>query len=256
MSVEQVKPDWPAPANVCAFTTTRAGGYSKYPFNGLNLGTRCGDDPLTVQRNRDELSSRLPVEPPWLHQMHSKRVIGYSLAAVEEAEADGLVSSSPGQVCAVLTADCLPVLFCNRSGSQVAAVHAGWKGLAQGVLQSAVRKMNEVPQEIIAWLGPAIGPEIYEVGEEVRKAFMREQKVNFTRKGERWLLDLYGLARHILLHMGITTVFGGSFCTFRESDRFFSYRRDGITGRMASVIWLESANAPSPLTGSSAEPPS
>ena len=245
--MKRVKPDWPAPANVRAFTTTRAGGYSKGPFSSLNLGPYCGDDPLTVRRNRDELVLQLPVEPPWLKQVHGKRVISYSRAAAAEAEADGLVSSSPGQVCAVLTADCLPVLFCNRSGSQVAAAHAGWRGLAQGVLQSTISKMNEAPQEVITWLGPAIGPNKYEVGEEVRRAFPAEQEQYFTKTGDRWLLDLYGVARHLLSQLGITEIYGGQYCTFSDSERFFSYRRDGNCGRMASVIWLEPQEVQSPL---------
>ena len=238
MTVELVIPDWPAPAGVQAFTTTRAGGYSKSPFNGLNLGARCGDDPLSVAKNRKELLSRLPAEPAWLQQVHGTRVIHYSQAVAEESEADGLISSSPGQVCAVLTADCLPVLFCNRSGSQVAAVHAGWRGLAQGVLQSALNKMNETPREIIAWLGPAIGPEKYEVGDEVRKAFHPAHEIHIVKQGNRWLLDLAGVAREVLSEAGITAIYGGHFCTFSDRDRFFSYRRDGISGRMASVIWL------------------
>jgi YfiH family protein len=245
--VGQIIPDWPAPANVRAFITTRAGGYSKGAFSSLNLGPHCGDDPLTVRRNRDELVSQLPVEPPWLKQVHGKRVISYSRATAEETEADGLVSSSPGQVCAVLTADCLPVLFCNRSGSRVAAAHAGWRGLAQGVLQSTIREMNEAPEEIIAWLGPAIGPKNYEVGDEVRNAFPGEHERYFTNTGDRWLLDLYGVARHLLSQLGITGIHGGRYCTFSDSERFFSYRRDGICGRMASVIWLEPQELQSPF---------
>ena len=240
MSMELVKPDWPAPANVRAFTTTRAGGFSKDTWSSMNLGPRCGDDPLAVHRNREILVSRLPAAPQWLCQVHGTQVVTHSLAGSEGLEADGLVSASPAQVCAVLTADCLPVLLCNRSGNRVAAAHAGWRGLSQGVLQATVSQMKEAPADIMAWLGPAIGPGFYAVGEDVRQAFPEEQGICFRKNGETWLLDLYGVARRILTQLGITAVYGGHFCTFSDSERFFSYRRDGVTGRMASVIWLES----------------
>lgn len=235
-----VKPDWPAPANVRAFTTTRTGGFSKGAWSSMNLGSRCGDDPLAVVMNRKKLVSSLPAAPQWLRQVHGTRVVTHSPVKVDEPEGDGLVSYSPGQVCAVLTADCLPVLFCNRSGNRVGAAHAGWRGLAQGVLQATVSQLKEAPGEIMAWLGPAIGPIAYEVGDDVRQAFAEEQGICFKKIGDRWLLDLYGVARRILTHLGITAIYGGKFCTFSDSERFFSYRRDGVTGRMASLIWLES----------------
>jgi len=238
--MELVKPDWPAPANVHAFTTTRVGGFSKYAWSSMNLGPHCGDDPLAVQRNQEKLVSLLPATPQWLHQVHGTQVVTHPLTPGAEPEADGLVSFIPGQVCAVLTADCLPVLFCNRTGNRVAAAHAGRRGLAQGVLQATVKQMKEKPREIMAWLGPAIGPGVYEVGEDIRRAFPKEQRLYFRKNGETWMLDLYGVARRILTQLGITTVYGGHFCTFSDSERFFSYRRDGVTGRMASVIWLDS----------------
>ena len=238
--MELIKPDWPAPASVRAFTTTRAGGFSKDAWSSMNLGFRCGDDRFAVQRNREKLLSRLPAAPQWLRQVHGTQVVTCSRTSSEEREADGLVSSSPGQVCAILTADCLPVLFCNRTGNRVAVAHAGWRGLAQGVLQATVRQLNEAPGEIMAWLGPAIGPEVYEVGEDVWQAFPEEQGICFRKNGETWMLDLYAVARRILTQLGITAVYGGRFCTFSDRERFFSYRRDGVTGRMASVIWLES----------------
>ena len=237
--MELVKPDWPAPANVHAFTTTRASGFSQGNWRSMNLGLRCGDDPLAVHRNREKLVMRLPAAPQWLSQVHGTQVITHSMATFEDLEADGLVAFSPGQVCAVLTADCLPVLLCNRSGNRVAAAHAGWRGLAQGVLQATVRQMKERPGEIMAWLGPAIGPGVYEVGENVKQAFAEEQESCFKKNGERWLLDLYEVARCLLTQLGIAAIYGGNFCTFSDSERFFSYRRDGVTGRMASVIWLE-----------------
>ena len=241
--MELVKPDWPAPDNVRAFTTTRVGGFSKSAWNSLNLGPRCGDDPLAVQKNREKLLWCLPAAPQWLHQVHGTRVVTHPLTAGDELEADGLVSSSPGQVCAILTADCLPVLFCNRSGNRVAVAHAGWRGLARGVLQATVTEMKEQPTEIMAWLGPAIGPEVYEVDDEVRQVFLKEQDSCFVKRGDLWLLDLYQVARSKLARLGVTTVYGGRYCTFSDSERFFSYRRDGVTGRMASVIWLESPAA-------------
>jgi YfiH family protein len=237
--MELLKPEWPAPANVRAFTTARTGGFSKGRWSSMNLGPRCGDDLLAVQKNQAKLLSCLPAEPQWLHQLHGTRVVTHPITAGEEFEADGLLASSPGQVCAVLTADCLPVLFCNRSGDRVAAAHAGWRGLAQGVLQATVMEMKEIPGEIMAWLGPAIGPKTYEVGEDVRQAFAEEQDSCFVKRGEGWLLDLYKVARSKLARLGVTAVYGGRYCTFSEIERFFSYRRDGVTGRMASVIWLE-----------------
>ena len=206
----------------------------------MNLGQHCGDDPAAVQRNREKLMSQLPAAPQWLQQVHGRRALTHSLVGSETPKADAMVSFSPGQVCAILTADCLPVLFCNRAGNRIAAAHAGWRGLAQGVLQAAVNQMDEAPGEIMAWLGPAIGPKVYEVGEDVRQAFEEEQRIYFKKSGDGWLLDLYGVARCILIQLGIAAIYGGHFCTFSESDRFFSYRRDGVTGRMASVIWLQS----------------
>ncbi len=240
LNLELIIPDWPAPATVRAFTTTRAGGFSKDTWSSMNLGPRCGDDPLAVRRNREKLESRLPAAPQWLCQVHGTKVVTHPGVSGGELEADGLVSSSPGQVCAVLTADCLPVLLCNRSGNRVAVAHAGWRGLARGVLQATVRQMKEAPGEIMAWLGPAIGPKVYPVGEEVRQAFAQEHGIYFRENGDRWLLDLYGVARRMLTQLGVTAVYGGRFCTFSDSERFFSFRRDGVTGRMASVIWLES----------------
>jgi YfiH family protein len=154
-------------------------------------------------------------------------------------EADAIISFEPGQVCAVMTADCLPVLLCSRSGDRVAAVHAGWRGLAAGVLQAAVAALNVAPAGLLAWLGPAIGPAVYEVGHEVTTAFREEFPAGFKRRGERWLMDLYSLARLKLQGAGVTAIYGGGFCTCSDSERFFSYRRDGETGRMASLVWLE-----------------
>lgn len=234
-----IRPDWPAPANIQAFTTTRNGGVSKGPWRTWNLGERCGDSPQHVQRNREILRELLPGEPQWLRQVHGNRVVAWGEES--EPEADAVVSRQPGQVCAVLTADCLPVLLCNSEGTEVAACHAGWRGLAAGVIEAAVAAMQSQPAEIMAWLGPAIGPKAYEVGNEVYVAFTDLNAQNasaFAQNNDRWLADLYQLARLALARAGIVTVFGGRHCTNSESDKFFSYRRDGQTGRMASVVWM------------------
>ena len=240
--IEVIRPEWPAPANVRAFTTTRVGGFSRGSWNSLNLGTGCGDDPRHVEKNRQLLSSLLPSEPQWLKQVHGTRAVGWSKAGDHGTEADALVSNGVGQVCAVLHADCLPVLFCNKSGTQVAAAHAGWRGLANGVLGATVVAMNCNPDDLMVWLGPAIGSSVFEVGQDVHDAFTEKDwgKIcAFKRHGNRWLADLYMLARLDLSKAGVQFVFGGHFCVYTEHQRFFSYRRDKQTGRMASIIWLE-----------------
>ena len=238
MSLDLIRPDWPAPGNVHAFTTTRKGGKSRGSWNSLNLGSHCGDDSAAVLGNRAMLERLLPASPQWLRQVHGIRVIVHPSIAVGEIEGDALLARSGGRVCAVLTADCLPVFFCNDQGNCVAVAHAGWRGLASGVLQATVAAMDEALEHVMAWLGPAIGPSAYEVGEEVRQAFGDEASACFERRGERWLFNLYGAARIKLSQIGIGRIYGGGFCTFSDEERFFSYRRDGVTGRMASVIWL------------------
>lgn len=208
----------------------------------MNLGTRCGDRPVLVAENRRRLRADLPGEPAWLTQVHGERVVAFEEVMGLETEADGIVSGRPGQICAVLTADCLPVLFCDRSGNRVAAAHAGWRGLAAGILQATVDKLGVDPGDVLAWLGPGIGPSVYEVGAEVREAFIganREARYAFAGRGGRWLADLYLLARQTLARAGVGQIHGGGFCTYTEKDRFFSHRRDGQTGRMATVIWKE-----------------
>ena len=243
-----IEVDWPAPANVRALSTTRIGGASEGPFASLNLSTNVGDSPAVVAHNRGRLRSRigLPSEPVWLMQVH-----GCDVAHVGQdslgCEADAAVSASPGRVCAVMTADCLPVLLCDAQGSRVAAVHAGWRGLAAGVIEAAVQQMEVSPAHLMAWLGPAIGPDAFEVGDEVRVCFLQadssaEDAFRMSPNGH-WLADLYKLARLRLNKIGIESVYGGGYCTFSEPQRFFSYRRDGVTGRMASVIWLDGVGA-------------
>jgi len=244
-----IEPDWDAPPQVRALTTTRAGGVSNGPYHSLNLAGHVGDDPVLVARNRARLRSAvgLPAEPAWLEQVHGCGVcrLGDAGAGTDAARrrADAAVAAGPGGVCAVLTADCLPVLLCSDDGSVVAAAHAGWRGLLDGVVEAAVAGMARPPQRLMAWLGPAIGPDAFEVGDEVRAAFcerMPGAEAAFRPSpAGRWLGDLYELARRRLDAAGVGRVAGGGLCTHEDSARFFSYRRDGVTGRMASLIWIE-----------------
>ncbi|MEK7304039.1 MAG: peptidoglycan editing factor PgeF [Pseudomonadota bacterium] len=238
-----ILPDWPAPANVRAAVTTRAGGASRAPYDTFNLATHVGDDPAAVRENRARLRAALllPAEPVWLKQVHGV-VMGDAAQNGVEPEADGAFATQPGAVCAVLTADCLPVLLCNRAGTKVAALHAGWRGLAGGVIEAGVKVLGVPGSELLAWLGPAIGPASFEVGPEVRVAFIQHdaqaaQAFRVARDG-KYLADIYQLARIRLQRLGVTAVYGGGFCTVTDSARFFSYRRDGATGRMAALIWL------------------
>jgi YfiH family protein len=234
-----IQPDWPAPRNIRALSTTRSGGVSLGPWSSLNLGTHCGDDLSLVEQNRARLSELLPAPARWLRQVHGSVVVHHSGQASSEIEGDAQVSFERGQVCAVLTADCLPVFFCNRLGDRVGVAHAGWRGLADGVLEATVRALHEAPAELMAWMGPAIGPEVYQVGSEVTAAFPQEFSTAFTRKGTGFLLDIYTLAKLKLAAVGVHAVYGGAYCTLSDPDRFFSYRRDGVTGRMASLVWLD-----------------
>jgi len=244
MSLNLIRPNWPAPGNVRSFTTTRGGGYSQGNWHSLNLSLHCGDDSTTVLKNRELLEQLLPASPQWLRQVHGIDIVEHPAGVDGDMEGDALLTRCKDRVCAVLTADCLPVFFCNDAGNCVAVAHAGWHGLAAGVLQATVAAMEEAPEHIMAWLGPAIGPAVYEVGEDVRQAFDEGASVCFAKRGERWLFDLIGAARFTLEQAGIERVYGGCNCTFSDADRFFSYRRDGVTGRMASVIWLEAAERP------------
>jgi len=236
-------PDWAAPANVKALQTTRNGGASKMPWASFNLGDHVGDDPAAVAANRQALRAALPGEPCWLRQVHGIVAVDAGQEA-KTGVADAGFARRPGAVCAVMTADCLPVLLCDRRGSAVAAAHAGWRGLLGGVLESAVVAMAVAPGELLAWLGPAIGPRCFEVGTEVRDAFVARDpsaSAAFVATGpDKWLCDIYLLARQRLGQSGVGAISGGGACTFSESGRYFSYRRDRTTGRMASLIWLDS----------------
>ena len=238
-----ILPDWPAPANVRAAVTTRPGGVSRAPYDGFNLATHVGDDPAAVRENRTRLRAELalPAEPVWLKQVHGVAVVDAAQSG-SEPEADGAFAARPGAVCTVLTADCLPVLLCNRDGTKVAALHAGWRGLVGGVIEAGVKALGVPGNELLAWLGPAIGPASFEVGPEVRAAFVRHdteaaQAFQAAQDG-KYLADIYQLARLRLQRLGVAAVHGGGFCTVTDGARFFSYRRDGATGRMASLIWL------------------
>ena len=236
-----IEPDWPAPANIRAASTLRGGGHSRGVFDSLNLGAHVGDDPDAVRSNRQRLRQELsvPAEPVWLHQVHGSRVI--CAHAPGDATGDAAVTDRAGTVCAVMTADCLPILLCNRKGTKVAAVHAGWRGLAGGVVEAAVSALGD--SDLLAWMGPAIGPSAFEVGEDVLQAFterLGDCGEAFTPGAEgRWHADIYRLARTIMGQMGVKAVYGGEDCTYSDPERFFSYRRDGQTGRMATLIWRE-----------------
>jgi polyphenol oxidase len=241
-TVPLIVPDWPLPPNVQAAQTTRAGGLSGGPWGSLNLALHTGDDPDTVHRNRARLSEALglPAVPAWPRQVHGA-VVADAAAMNDDAEADAVVARVPGLVCSVQTADCLPVLFASLGGGTVAAAHAGWRGLAGGVLEATLEAMEHAPEGITAWLGPAIGPEAFEVGPEVRAAFLADHRgaADAFRpgSGDRWFADIYRLARLRLERAGVREIHGGGRCTYAESGTFFSYRRDGTCGRMATLIW-------------------
>ncbi len=235
-----IVPDWPAPSRVKSLMTTREGGVSHAPWASFNLGDHVGDDLAHVAANRAHLRQGLPSEPGWLKQVHSASVVE---TGADVPQADASFTRQTGTVSVVLTADCLPVLFCDRAGSVVAAAHAGWRGLADGVLESTVAAMKVPPAGILAWMGAAIGPQAFEVGDEVRQVFVAQHPqaaaAFVAHAPGKWLADIYLLARIRLQGLGVKAVYGGGRCTFTESERFFSYRRDGVTGRMAALIWLE-----------------
>ncbi|WDM59953.1 peptidoglycan editing factor PgeF [Pseudomonas sp. NEEL19] len=234
-------PDWPAPASVRACVTTRLGGVSLPPYATFNLGDHVGDDPAAVAENRRRLREQFAIQPAWLKQVHGLEVADANPAVV--AEADASCTSQPGIACTVMTADCLPVLFCDRAGTRVAAAHAGWRGLAGGVLEATLDRLALAPQEVLVWLGPAIGPQAFEVGLEVRDAFtaVHPEAARAFVEGERpgkLMADIYELARIRLAARGVSAVYGGGWCTVSD-ERFFSYRRTPQGGRFASLVWLQ-----------------
>jgi polyphenol oxidase len=255
-SDDWIVPDWPAPAGVHALVTTRAGGVSPAPFGagperdaGMNLGLGSGDAPDHVLANRARLRARLPAEPRWLAQVHGAAVVDADASYGEPPAADASTALHAGRVCAVLVADCLPVLFTDRAGRGVAAAHAGWRGLAAGVLQATAQRLRArlrsqtggAEAELMAWLGPAIGPQRFEVGPEVRAAMLallpQAERAFVPLAGGKYLADLCALARQALAACGVQQVYGGGLCTASDPQRFYSYRRDGRTGRHAALIW-------------------
>ena len=220
--------------------TTKQGGFSAAPFKSLNLGDHVNDLPLNVAKNRQLLSQYLPSEPLWLKQTHGITVANHTISCTPQADAS--VSFERGEVCVVMTADCLPILLCDTNGTVVAAVHAGWRGLCDGVIETAVSAMNVPANTVMAWLGPAIGPQSFEVGAEVHAMFVEKDSqagVAFKANGEKYLADIYQLARMRLNKLGVSQIYGGEYCTVMNEELFFSYRRDGVTGRMGAFIWLE-----------------
>jgi YfiH family protein len=244
-NIELIRPDWRVSDRVKACVTTRISGYSQAPYDSLNVGDHVGDDPKSVQRNRERLSLMLglPSEPKWLNQVHGKTVL--NAAQIQPGDqADASFSREPGVVCVVMTADCLPVFFSDAKGREVAVAHAGWRGLCDGVLEATIDAMQTPPSRIITWLGPAIGPEYFEVGDDVQSAFQQADSATTQAfrplSNGKWLADMYMLARLRLERAGVKEVFGGGLCTFQGEKRFYSYRRDGAqSGRMASLIWME-----------------
>ncbi|MBP5953580.1 peptidoglycan editing factor PgeF [Pseudomonas sp. P42] len=233
-------PDWPAPASVRACVTTREGGVSEAPFDSLNLGDHVDDRPEAVAENRRRLTDHFSIKPAWLQQVHGIAVVHADPGIV--ATADASWTATPGIACAAMTADCLPALFCNRAGTRVAAAHAGWRGLAAGVLEATLDTIDVPAEDVLVWLGPAIGPKAFEVGPEVREVFINqlpeaaEAFVPSDNAG-KFMADIYLLARLRLAERGVTAVYGGGFCTVTD-PRFFSYRRAARTGRFASLVWL------------------
>ncbi len=244
MHPEWIVPDWPAPPQVRAFFTTRAGGVSPAPFDSMNLGLRSGDALGNVGRNRALLRACLSSEPAWLRQVHGSNAVAASMAAGAEIEADASWTDQPNVTCAVMVADCMPVFLCDRDGATVAVAHAGWRGLSAGVIEATVRAMGVPGERLLAWLGPAIGPDNFEVGDDVLQAFVAHDAAAqaafrpYPGRPGKWLCDLYALARQRLAALGVTSVDGGGFCTVAD-QRMFSHRRDqGRSGRMAALIWL------------------
>lgn len=246
-AIRLLNPEWPVTTKVKAIVTTRKGGHSQKPYQSLNLGDHVGDDPRCVLANRELLSNFLPSDPIWLKQVHGVKV---STPDARLHQADAIVTNRSNEVLAIMTADCLPVLFTSESGDVIGAAHAGWRGLCNGVLENTVREMQMLsgassPQNMLAWLGPAIGPTAFEVGVDVLEAY-KDAKISFPNqsfvaipnKPGKYLANLYLLARSRLKSIGLNQIYGGGYCTVNQEEQFFSYRRDGLTGRFASLIWI------------------
>lgn len=247
--MQYITPTWPAPNNVFAYTTTRVGGHSQASYASFNLANDIGEDKQLVQQNRSLLTEilQLPSEPFWLKQVHSNKVIAIEDIKQDQVLAyDASFTRAANTVCVITTADCLPLLICNRAGTTVAAIHAGWRGLVNGVIENTINTIDEDPSQLMAWMGPAIGPTVFEVGDDVVNSFLAVNEVDITafqaKKGEthKWLANIYTLAKLRLNALGVNQVYGGDHCTFSDVKNFYSYRRDhGITGRMATLIWFK-----------------
>lgn len=251
-ALDFIMPNWPAPTHVKALQTTRTGGVSCAPYASLNLGAHVNDDPIAVAHNRQLLSPYLPSEPIWVNQVHGTDVIDAASSSCLQS-ADASFTHQCNIVCVTMTADCLPLLLCDKAGTVVAAVHAGWRGLCDGVIEAAITKMQVPAHEVLVWLGPAIGPDAFEVGDDVRAQFIAKDSqatLAFKASGSKWLCNMYMLAKQRLNTIGVTQIYGASdsaetaenltnaFCTYSDEARFFSFRRENVTGRMASMIWL------------------
>ncbi len=253
-----ITPQWPVPSSIKSLVTTRVNGFSQPPFTSFNLASHIHDSPKNVSLNRDKLEQLLPSQSLWLNQVHSLEIVAYDklIQANHDGRsiaADGIFSQKKNQVCSILTADCLPILFCSKNGKIVAAIHAGWRGLAKGIIDQTIQKLCQksdlTPNDFLTWLGPAISKKYFEVGSEVRQAFIHKNadydaafilhKNNASiSKQNKYMADIYQLASINLQHRGITEIYGGNFCTYDDKDNFFSYRRDTTTGRMATLIWI------------------
>lgn len=244
MATDFILPNWPVKPNIKSISTTRLGGVSKNLFRSLNLATHVGDDPAHVAKNREYLKrfAGLPAGPVWLQQVHGTHIVNAGTAS-PGTTADGSITKEPNVVCAVMTADCLPLLLTTDKGDRVCALHAGWRGLAAGIIEKSIDEMSTDPDKVIVWMGPAIGPEHFEVGNDVFQEF--ETKYSGVLKAfkavgnEKWLMNIYETARQILEMSGVYRIYGGEYCTYSDKDRFYSYRRDNVCGRMASLIWMD-----------------
>jgi len=243
--IEFIEPQWPAPPGVRAVCTTRRGGVSEAPYDSFNLALHVGDDPARVAQNRALLrrSLDLPAEPSWIAQTHGTHAVVLETEAGRDA--DAAITRVPGRIAAVMVADCLPVLLCNRDGSEVAALHAGWRGLQAGVIASTLERMRSPAGDLLAWIGPGISRDHFEVGDEVLAAFCETvggARDFFIPHGEgHWMCDLAGLAERVLERLGVAEIWRAPQCSFRDAEQFYSYRRDGVTGRMAALIWINSS---------------
>lgn len=241
--ISLIQPNWPAPTNIKAYTTTRIGGVGRAPYDTFNLAAHVNDDPANVEKNRILLQEflHLPSEPLWLTQVHGVNVVQAELQQ-PYVTADASYTREKNIVCVAQTADCLPVLICDRAATCVAAIHAGWKGLAAGIIEETIKMLKISGNDLLAWLGPAIGPQAFEVGDDVYEQFIAHDAnaaLGFKKiDNKKWLADIYLLAKQRLHQCDVQNIYGGEFCTYTDKEQFFSYRRDNITGRMASLIWI------------------